>query len=906
MQQDRSAGHRTPPVTSEPDRPDPDALLARVTADEAREKRARFKIFFGFAPGVGKTYRMLQVARDLAAEGVEAVIGAIETHGRYDTAGLMLGLEVLPRRALPYRGRVLEEFDLDAALARRPRILLLDELAHSNAPGARHEKRWQDVMELLEAGIEVYTTLNVQHVESLNDVVEQITQVHVRETVPDVVLERADDVELVDLGPEELLARLREGKVYLPEEAERAREHFFKRGNLLALRELALRRMAERVDADVLAYRAEHGVHVPWATAERLLVCVGPSPDSARLVRAARRIAAGLRAPWVAASVEATTRPPTSDDDRARVEAHLRLAESLGAEVVRLSGLDVPGAILDFARRRNVTRIVLGKPRHARWRDRLGGSLLDEIIRGSGDIEIHVLAGDPEGDRERRPPPARPTPPGDWFRAVAIVAATTALAAGARAVANMPDVEMLYILGVMIAALTTGRRASMLAAALAVLSYDFFFVPPAYTLGVADARYLLTFAMMFGVSVVIGTLTLRLREQRAASVRRERSTSALYALSRELGAAVDAEGVAVVCVKAAADAFDGEAVFLRARGREDLAPLAAAPPGAALSPDERAVAQWVVDHGRPAGRGTDTLPGEPALCLPVRAWGDVLAVLAVRAADVRSEPRTMLEALARQAAIALDRVRLADAARDAALRAKTEELRSGLLSAVSHDLRTPLATITGSATTLRESPQLPPAARRELLDAICEEAERLERLVANLLDMTRLDSGAVEPKREWVPLDEVVGGALTRLDRRLGGRPVTVSIAPDVPLVSLDPVLVQQLFVNLLENAAKYTPDGSAIEIRATREGRTLVVDVADRGPGIPPGNEERVFERFHRGTHAGVRGVGLGLPIARAISQAHGGRLVASNRPGGGAVFRLTLPVGAEPPGAPAEGGTP
>ncbi|HET8539640.1 MAG TPA: sensor histidine kinase KdpD [Anaeromyxobacter sp.] len=892
-------------MTSQPDRPDPEALLARATAEEARKRRARFKIFFGFAPGVGKTYRMLQVGRDLVSEGVEVVIGAIETHGRYDTAGLMLGLEVLPRRSFPYRGHVLEEFDLDAALARRPRILLLDELAHSNAPGSRHAKRWQDVMELLEAGIEVYTTLNVQHVESLNDVVEQITRVHVRETVPDVVLERADDVEIVDLAPEELLARLREGKVYLPEQAERAREHFFKRGNLLALRELALRRMAERVDADVLAYRAEHGVKVPWATAERILVCVGPAPDSARVVRAARRIAAGLRAHWVAASVEATARPPLGDDDRARIESHLRLAESLGAEVARLSGLEVAGTLLEFARRRNVTRIVLGKPRHARWRDRVSGSLVDEIIRGSGDIEVHVLAGDVETERERRPAAARPTPPADWVRAIAIVGVTTAVAAAARALLTVPDVEMLFLLGVMIAALTTGRRASILAAALAVASYDFFFVPPAFTLSVSDARYLLTFAMMFGVSLVIGTLTLRLREQRSASVRRERSTSALYALSRELGAALDAEGVAAVCVKAAAEAFDAEAVFLRARGREDLAPLAAAPRDATLAPDERAVAQWVVDHGRPAGRGTDTLPGEPVLCIPVRAWGDVVGVIAVRTTDERSEARTLLEALARQAALAFDRVRLADEARDAALRAKTEELRSGLLSAVSHDLRTPLATITGSATTLRESPDLSPAARRDLVDAICEEAERLERLVANLLDMTRLDSGAVEPRREWVPLDEVVGGALTRLERRLAGRRVTTAIAPDLPLVSLDPVLVQQLFVNVLENAAKYTPPGTELEIRAAREGGTLVVDVADRGPGIPPGDEERVFERFHRGAHAGVRGVGLGLPIARAIAQAHGGRLVAANRPGGGAVFRLTLPIGAEPPRAPAEGAT-
>ncbi|HEY6099360.1 MAG TPA: DUF4118 domain-containing protein, partial [Anaeromyxobacter sp.] len=506
-------------MTVPPGRPDPDALLARLAAEARRAERTRFKIFFGFAPGVGKTYRMLQVARDLVAEGVDVVVGAIETHGRYDTAGLMLGLEVLPRRSLPYRGRVLEEFDLDAALARKPRILLLDELAHSNAAGSRHAKRWQDVVELLDAGIEVYTTLNVQHVESLNDVVAQITSVVVRETVPDSILERADEVEIVDIAPEELLQRLREGKVYLPDQAERAREHFFQRGNLLALRELALRRMAERVDADVLAYRAEHGVDVPWHTAERVLVCVGPAPDSARLVRAARRIAAGLRAPWVAASVESTGRPPPGQDDRERIESHLRLADALGAEVVRLTGATIADAVLEFARRRDVTRIVLGKPRHPRWWDRLRGSLVDEIIRGSGDIEVNVIAGDVEGERERRrAPPRRPVRASQYLRAVAIVALTTAVAFAARRLAGVPDVEMLYLLGVMITALTSGRRASLLAAALAVVSYDYFFVPPAFTLDVSDARYLLTFAMMFGVSVVIGTLTLRLREQRQAAV----------------------------------------------------------------------------------------------------------------------------------------------------------------------------------------------------------------------------------------------------------------------------------------------------------------------------------------------------------------------------------------------------
>jgi two-component system sensor histidine kinase KdpD len=875
-----------------------------VSAEEARETRTRFKVFFGFAPGVGKTYRMLQVARDLVAEGVDVVIGAVETHGRYDTAGLMLGLEVLPRRQLPYRGRVIEEFDLDAALARRPRILLLDELAHANAPGSRHAKRWQDVLELLAAGIEVYTTLNVQHVESLNDVVAQITRVQVRETVPDSVLARADEIELVDIAPEELLERLREGKVYLPEQAALAREHFFARGNLLALRELALRRMAERVDEDVLAFRAQHGVEGAWATAERVLVCVGPAPDSARVIRAGRRIAAGLRAPWFAAAVEATSQPPLADEDRARLEAHLRLAESLGATVVRLSGVGVPEAVLGFARKRNVTRIVLGKPRHPRWRDRLRGSLVDEIIRGSGDIEVHVLAG---GDGEpRRPPPARPegaTPPGDWLRAVGVMALTTVLAAGAREVVTVPDVEMLFLLGVMVVSLTSSRRASILAAVLAVACYDFFFVTPAFTFDVSDIRYLLTFAMMLGVGIVIGTLTHRLREQQRAAVARERRTGAVYALSRELAAAADAAGVGAACVRAVSEAFECPSAFLLPRERDALEPVASAPLDLALAPGELGVAQWTREHGRPAGRGTDTLPGEPVVCLPLRTWGDVLAVLAVRlpgGGDLTFEQRDLLEALGRNAAVALDRVHLAEEARRAALRAKTEELRSGLLSSVSHDLRTPLAAITGAGTLLLDEGVTDPSLRRELTATVVEEAERLERLVSNLLDMTRLESGVVEPRREWVPLVEVVGAAMNRLERVLAGRPVSIALPEDLPLLSIDPILVQQLLVNLLENAAKHTPPGTEVSVTAAREGGTLVVEVADGGPGLPPGEEERVFERFHRAAGPGVRGVGLGLPIARAIAQAHGGRLTAANRPGGGALFRLTLPLAAPPAPSP------
>jgi len=473
-------------------RPDPDALLERVTAEAEREHRAKLRIFFGFAPGVGKTYRMLQVARDLVRQRIDVVVGAVETHGRYDTGGLLLGLEILPRRKVAYRGREMEEFDLDAALTRRPRVLILDELAHTNVPGSRHTKRWQDAMELLDAGIDVYTTLNVQHVESLNDVVAQITRVQVRETVPDSVLERADAIELVDISPEELLARLREGKVYLPDQAARAATHFFQRGNLLALRELALRHTAEQVEADVMEYRELEGVKETWPTSERILVGIGASPTSGRILRAARRMAAGLRAPWVAAYVEPLGIAPLGEDDRKRLEEHLRLAESLGASVVHLTGPSVSEAILDYARKHNVTRLIVGKPRHARMRDRFRGSLVDHIVAGSGDVDIHVISGDPEGPAEEREGSVRGGPAPSWSAyawSAAFIAATTGLAAAVRAVYPVPDLEMLYLVAVMITALRFGRGPSLLAAALAVAAYDFYFVPPRFTFAVSDWRY---------------------------------------------------------------------------------------------------------------------------------------------------------------------------------------------------------------------------------------------------------------------------------------------------------------------------------------------------------------------------------------------------------------------------------
>ncbi|HEY8156332.1 MAG TPA: sensor histidine kinase KdpD [Myxococcota bacterium] len=888
-------------MDEERERPDPDVLLRRIQAEDERQTRARLKVWLGFAPGVGKTFAMLANARELQAAGGDVVVGWADTHGRYDTAALLLGLEFLPRRSIPYRDRTLEEFDLDAALARRPGVLILDELAHSNAPGSRHAKRWQDVRELLGAGIEVHTTLNVQHIESLNDVVAQITGVVVRETVPDAIVDRADEVVLVDLAPEELLLRLREGKVYLGEQKERAARGFFRRGNLLALRELALRRAAERVDVDVQAWRREHEVATTWAIGEKILVCVGPAPASARLLRAGRRMAAGLRAPWVVAWVERPGTTSLSSEDRERLEAHLRLAETLGASVVRLVGERPSEAILRWAREHNATRIVLGKPTHSRWRDLLRGSLLDEIVRGSGEIDVHAIAGDEAPEA----PPRRPASGASLaWREIAAAAVLVGLATGASALAErllaLPDVAMMYLLAVMLVAIRCGRAASIVAAALSVAAYDFFFVEPVYTFAVSDSRHLLTFGMLFAVGVVMSTLTLRIRRQERGAVEREQRTATLLALSRELGRALDEREAARAIARTLAEVFRCGAAVLRPGPGNALA-VAAGAGELPLDAPELAVARWSFAHGEPAGAGTDTLPGSRIRCLPLRSGPRVLGVAALAAGPEKNwshEDRDLLDAFTRQGALALERALLVEERERAALRARTEELRSTLLSTVSHDLRTPLAAITGAASALREqAAEMDAFERGELLDTVVEEAARLERLLANLLEMTRLESAGIEPKREWVPLEEIIGAVLVRLEAQLEGRSVRTELPEDLPLVAADPLLLEHLVLNLIENAVKYTPPGSPIEIRAeAREGR-LHLEVADRGPGLPAGDEERVFEKFYRGRHPHQPGAGLGLAIARAIAQLHGGSLVGENRPGGGALLRLQLPLDANPP---------
>jgi two-component system, OmpR family, sensor histidine kinase KdpD len=886
-----------------PIRPDPDEILRRMNKDEARAKRGKLKIFFGFAPGVGKTYRMLQVARDLVSDQkIDLVVGIVETHRRRETAAMVLGLQLLPRRQLEYRGHVIEEFDLDLALARRPRAILVDELAHTNVAGSRHPKRWQDVEELLNAGIDVFTTVNVQHVESLNDVIAQITHIQVRETVPDSVLDAADAVELVDIAPEELLERLKEGKVYLPDQAKLAADHFFQRGNLLALRELALRRIAQHVDEDVLEYRQAQGSVVNVPAGERILVCVGPAPSSGHLIRAAARLAAGLRCPWVAGYVEASGLASMGEADRERLEAHLRVAESLGATVTRLAGTSVSDALITYARRHNVSRIVIGKPTHSRLRDRLRGSLLDEVVRGSGDIDIQVISGDGSSPPQSR----KELPPRGAFRlscylaSAVLVGATLAVAALLRAFLDLPDPEMLFLLTVMVTAVWFGRGPSLFAAGLGVAVYDFFFVPPFLTFDVADRRYFLTFATMFVIGFVLSELAERVKRHERDALAREGRMAVLYSLSKELASASIPTQIAEVAARHSADVFAAHAVVLQAQADGILVSIGVSPVDARLDPKELGVAKWAMEHLELAGYGTDTLPGSLSICAPLRVGTSVLGVLALLPTEkraLRAEQRLFLDAYCRQVAIALERVRLAEDARVAAVRAKTEEMRSSLLSAVSHDLRTPLASITGAASALRDDTNLSAATRADLVGSVCDEAERLERLVANLLDMTRLESGTVSLKRDWIPLEEVIGSALTRLEAELSNRQVEVEIPREIPLLLVDPVLFEQIFINLLENVCKYTEPGTRIEVRATKEREMVTIEVRDHGAGIPKGYEEKLFDKFYRGPHVGISGAGLGLAICRGIAEAHGGSIRAENALGGGASFYVVVPIGGEPP---------
>jgi two-component system, OmpR family, sensor histidine kinase KdpD len=876
-------------------RPDPDQLLKSIQSEELN--RGRLKIFMGYAAGVGKTYAMLEAAHQRLQEGIDVLVGYVETHGRLETDGLLQNLKVIPRKQVTYHGVMLPEMDVDAILALRPALALVDELAHTNAPGSRHPKRYLDVEELLDAGIDIYTTLNIQHLESMKDVVAQVTGVVVRETVPDRVIDEASEIEVIDLPPDELLQRLREGKVYIPDQAARAIQEFFRKGNLTALREMSLRRAAERVDDQMRAYMQTRAIPGPWPAAERLLVCASSNPLAERLIRTTRRLADELNAEWFAVHVELVSQPEFNLADRERVGHTLQLAEELGGKVVTLTGRSIHEAVLEYAHRNNVTKIVVGRPLRPRWQEWLAGSVIDRLIHASGDIDIYVISSPSKVQKPVLPESWRPHDP--WWRyllSLALVALATLVGLLVRGQLEPVNLVMLYLATVVITAIYLGRGPSLLATVIGVLAFDFFLVPPQLTLAVSDTQYVITFIGLFVVSLVVSTLTARVREQAEASIQREAQTAALYDLGRDLTAATDLNDVAQSIFTHISQVFGREVAIFLPEGQR--VKTFSSTQGYTPDENELAVANWSFEHGQPAGRGTDTLPAAPLRCQPLKTARGIVGVLGLRpklsGSLLTPEQRLTLDAFAHQAALALERANLVEQARQAELLQATEKLQTALLNSISHDLRTPLVVITGALSALDEDDGLlDDSTRHSLVKDARAEADRLNRLVGNLLNMTRIEAGALKLAREPCDISDLIGSAMEIVESRLEDRKVDVEISSEMPLVNLDFVLITQVLVNLLDNAIKYSTDDQPIEVGASRVGADVQVTVADRGTGIPPDDLEHVFDKFYRVQRPGnISGTGLGLSICKGIVEAHGGTIRAENRPDGGVQMFVVLPV--------------
>jgi two-component system sensor histidine kinase KdpD len=885
-------------------RPSPEALLE--AARHETKQNGRLKIFLGAAPGVGKTYEMLQSARAKARDGIDVVVGVVETHGRGETEALLEGLAVLPRRRFDYRGRHFEEMDLDALIARKPAIALVDELAHTNAPGSRHPKRYLDVEELLAAGIDVYTTLNIQHIESLNDVVERITRVRVRETVPDSVLDRADAIELVDLTPDDLIQRLQEGKVYVPHQAERALQHYFTPGNLTALRELALRRTAERVDEQLLTHMQAHAIQGPWAAGERILVCIGEDPHAAGLVRYAKRLADRLHAPFTALSIETPRTQQLGDAVRDRIAATLRLAESLGGETTTVPGgaSRIADDVVAYALANNITQIIIGKSARSRWFEILHGSVVHDLVRLSGPISVHVIAGEtaaggpaPSARRERLS--ARDPRP----FAVALLAVAAALAAALllRPVLGIESIDLLFMTAVLAVAVRLGLWPSLAASLASSVCYNFFFLPPVHTFTLAGPTNVVAFLFFTLTAVVVSNVAAHVRAQALSATARAKATQLLYAFSRKLAAVGTLDDVLWATAYQIALMLKVRVVLLLEEGGS-IAVKAGYPPEDVLDEADLAAAAWAWQNDRAAGRGSDTLPGARRLFLPMRTGRGTIGVIGLDSdrsgAMLSPDERRLLDALTDQAALAIERVHLVQDMERASRTIETERLRSALLTSLSHDLKTPLASVLGSAETLRAlSDKLSETEKAELLQTIVEESERLNRFIANLLDMTRIEAGAVSPKLAPHDVGEIVGSVLRRGARILAGHRVAVDLPGELPMVAVDAVLFEQALFNILDNAAKYAPPGSEIAIRSRQEKDMVLVQILDEGPGIAMDDLGRIFDKFYRAEKQDqVRaGTGLGLAIARGFLEAMHGGVTADNRSDRkGAVFTLSLPCAA------------
>jgi two-component system sensor histidine kinase KdpD len=893
-------------------RPDPDLLLAKVKRQELEARRGKLRIYFGSSAGVGKTYAMLVAARKLASEGRAVLVGVVETHGRAETAALLEGLEVLPPKSIEYRGKTLLEFDLDAALARHPQLILIDELAHSNVNGTRHPKRWQDVDELLAAGIDVFSTLNVQHLESLNDVVGGITNVRVWETVPDKVFDAADEVVLVDIPADELLARLKAGKVYVAQQAEHAAQNFFRKGNLMALRELALRRTADRIEGDVQAYRVDRSIESVWKTGTALLTCVGPDAAAERVVRAAARLAGQLNTEWHAIYVETPGLQRLAPAKREKILANLNLAQQLGATTAVIASAEIAESIVDYARTHNLSKLVIGRdPIRRLWPwQRSSGQKLALLAPDIDLIEVGRAENSAEDGRRESAPLLRAADPESNDRrklkrvryvwaAVSCVVVTLISVPLAEHFDNS-NIVAIFILAVVLVGVRLGRGPAALAAVLSVCAFDFFFVPPRLSFAVSDVQYLLTFFIMLAVGLITGQLTAGLRFQARVASHREERAGSLYGFARDLSGAVQVEQVVRISDESIQRTFRASAALLLPDAGGRL--LATGPAAGAGLTVEIGTAQWAFDRGQPAGFGTDTLPGSEVLYIPLRAPTKARGVLAVKAHNRRMlripEQRQLLDTFAALIAIALERVHYVGVAQDALLRMESERLRNSLLAALSHDLRTPLTVLVGLAESLALTAPKLSGPQLETAQAIQDEAHRMSTLVSNLLDMARIESGEVKLNLQWQPLEEVVGAALKAARGMLQRHSVVVQLPRDLPLVKFDAVLIERVLVNLLENVSKYTPSGSIVTLSAKVIGDQLSVSVADNGPGLPAGREEAVFQKFTRGEReSSTPGVGLGLAICRAIIESHQGKITAAPRPGGGATFTFTLPLGHPPP---------
>lgn len=901
-------------MNKSPVRPNPDQLLKQLDLENQKSLRGKLKIFFGSSAGVGKTCAMLNAAHTLHKEHVHVLVGVIETHGRSETASRAQGLPSLPLKEILYRGKKLKEFDIDEALRRHPTVILVDELAHSNVEGSRHKKRWQDVEELLSSGIDVYTTVNVQHIESLNDIVAQITGVKVQETIPDSVFDLADEVVLIDLPPEELLQRLDEGRIYIPEQAQKASKHFFRKGNLIALRELALRRTADRVDAQMQEYRQDQAIQHVWQANERILVGIGPSKAFESLIRTAARLAQNMKADWLVVYVETPALQNISMASRKQITELLRLAQSLGATTANVSGDSVTHKLVEYAQSHNVSRIVIGKPTRSMLSRFFHPSVSDELAKVVSDIDVHIVMR----GREKAVKDSKAMPGLDmrahfsdekrqgYVWALIISAITSLVASVLLPYFELANIIMLYLLGVMLISIRYGRGPGIASSFLSVSIFDFFFVPPRFSFTVADTQYLLTFAIMLSVALVISNLTSSLRKQAIVANYRERRSLALYEVGKELASALTTGHIVEVSTHHVAKIFNSKVAILTPDANEQLEVAQTNESGNAALQEttlldvDVGIAQWTYDRQQQSGLGTDTLPSSKILYIPLKAPMRTRGVLAISPENNHDiylpEHRQLLDTFASQIGLALERKHYVEIARDAVISMETERLRNSLLSAISHDLRTPLTSIIATTEQLKETISARTNAFK-MLTGLHDQAIRMQNLVLNLLDMARLQSGTVKLNSDWHLLEEIVGSAINGLQTTLQQHRVVVTPMEDIPLLYVDAILIERVLSNLLDNACKYSDAGTTITISAKQQGGQVSVTFSDEGQGLPPGMETSIFQKFTRGkSESTIPGVGLGLSICKAIIEAHGGKIWADKNEKVGTTFTFTLPVKTPP----------